>query len=390
MKVLLVDDDSDIRSLLRVVLESEGHEVAECSDAVAAMGECQRVVFPLIILDWELGDINGVQLCRQIRALPRGDESVILMFTVRNSPEDLQMILDAGADDYLQKPADIKWLKIRLKISASHAENKIARKTAERQLAVARAKEIDIGSRIQQNLLLGKPPVDFRSVEVFAHSIPSQKVDGDFYDFYKHNERCFDLVVGDVMGKGVAAALLGAAVKSQILHAIQELKSQTCGAPPRLRDILAFVQTKVTQQLIDLGKFVTLCYARFCLEENKAEIINCGHPRAIHYRAADRRCDLISGNNLPVGVIGDESFTETTIDFHRGDMILFYSDGLTESRSKEGEFYGEARLADFVKTNRRMPLQAFGDALYHHIQCFAEGGSSKDDRTCVAVRLCEE
>ena len=108
MKVLLVDDDLDVRSLLKMLLMSQGHEITECSNGMSALQTYQEDSFPLLIVDWELGDIDGIQLCRQIRELPNGDECVIMMFTGRSSSEDLQRILDSGADDYLQKPVDIK------------------------------------------------------------------------------------------------------------------------------------------------------------------------------------------------------------------------------------------------------------------------------------------
>ncbi len=387
MKVLLVDDDLDVRSLLKMLLMSQGHEITECSNGMSALQTYQEDSFPLLIVDWELGDIDGIQLCRQIRELPNGDECVIMMFTGRSSSEDLQRILDSGADDYLQKPVDIKWLKIRLKISVSQAENKAARKLAERQLAAARMKEIDIGSRIQKNLLLGTPPEHYAGIDIVAHSIPSQKVDGDFYDFYCHDDHCFDLVIGDVMGKGIPAALLGSAVKSQILHAIQELKTQTLGKPPALSRIMKLVQMKVTQHLIELEKFVTLCYARFYLEEKKIELVNCGHMRTIHYRSADRVCELIPGENLPLGVIYEEEFIETVVSLAERDLVLFYSDGITDVRSESGEFFGENNLVHYVTNQIDLPLDQFIDSLCRRVILFSKKGSTYDDQTCVAVRI---
>ena len=92
-------------------------------------------------------------------------------------------------------------------------------------LAEARRREVEIGARIQQTLLFGQLPTDLNGVEVAALTIPSQQIDGDFYDFFQHTRQCLDVIVGDVMGKGVPAALFGAAIKSHFLRALSQLLS---------------------------------------------------------------------------------------------------------------------------------------------------------------------
>jgi len=387
MKVLVVDDDHDIRNLLKVILLASGHEVVDCYDAHSAYEICKKESFSLIVLDWELGEMSGIALCRRIRNLPHGQQSVILMFTGRNSPEDLQIIMEAGADDYLSKPVDAKLLKVRIRISESQAENKTARIKAEQQLAETRAKEIDIGSKIQQDLLLGSPPQNFAGLQMFAHSIPSQKIDGDFYDFYEHNDDCIDMVVGDVMGKGIAAALLGAAVKSRLLHAINRLKTKTLGKPPQTCDILSIVQSSMTDHLIELGKFVTLCYARFILSEQRLVFVCCGHTRTLHYHCETGTCELISGENLPIGIIYDETYQEITVEYTPGDIILFYSDGITEARNNTGVLYGEKLLSKFIKQNHQLELEQLVNSLNKDVERFAKINASNDDRTCVAIRI---
>src|SRR4026208_2312460 len=107
MKVLIVEDDIVTQRLFEMILLSRGHKVTVCQDAEAAWEEYQKEPYPLIILDWLLPGMDGLQLCYQLRALPHGDRSVILMVTTRNQPEHLREVLDAGADDYLAKPVDI-------------------------------------------------------------------------------------------------------------------------------------------------------------------------------------------------------------------------------------------------------------------------------------------
>ncbi len=390
MKVLIVDYDRDVRSLLKLVLNKQGHEIVEHFNGDEAYQACLKDNFPLIIMDWELSGLSGVELCRKIRALPFGDYIVILMFTGRSSPEDLQRILDAGADDYIQKPVDMKWLKIRLKIALNNAEIKTARWEAEQQLADARNKEIETGSRIQQSLLLGKPPTDVPGVQIAAFTIPSQKVDGDFYDFYLHHQDCLDIVIGDVMGKGIPAALIGAAIKKNILHAISHLKSASQGKPPPLNHILTYVQKEVSDRLIELNKFVTLCYARFYLTEKRMEYINCGHTRMIYSNQADHGCVEIDNTNLPIGVVHDEEYKVSEMHFSLGDVFLMYSDGITETRCDKGEFFGEERLMDAVSKNSSLHPELMIRRINGQLKRFSQTGKAHDDQTYVSIRILDK
>ncbi len=186
--------------------------------------------------------------------------------------------------------------------------------------------EVQIGSDIQQILLLGQPPEDFPDLEVAALTIPSQRIDGDFYEFVKHHERCLDVIVGDVMGKGIPAALLGAATKSHFLRAIGRLVSDS--APGKLAEptgIVSAVAAAVTKQLIDLESFVTLCYARIDLEKYQLDLVDCGHTRTIHFNRELGTCVFLRGNNLPLGVLEGETYSQISVPLQPGDVLLFYS-----------------------------------------------------------------
>jgi sigma-54 dependent transcriptional regulator, acetoin dehydrogenase operon transcriptional activator AcoR len=134
VKTLIVEDDSGMRSLFELLLRRLGHEVTGCSDAELAWETYRQGGYQLIILDWLLPGMDGLELCRRMRSLPYGDTTFILMITARNRPEDLQKALEAGADDYLTKPLDVDLLKVRLTIVEQQVQNLIERKRAEAKL----------------------------------------------------------------------------------------------------------------------------------------------------------------------------------------------------------------------------------------------------------------
>nr|HYT91935.1 FHA domain-containing protein [Gemmataceae bacterium] len=127
-------------------------------------------------------------------------------------------------------------------------------------------------AQIQRALLLGRPTIDLKSqLRADAISIPALAVGGDFYDFFAYDQ-VLDMVIGDVMGKGVQAALVGAATRLHLLRAINNLLASNPGRLPEPKDILGLVVADVYQHFTDIGTFVTLCYARFDLGERRVQI----------------------------------------------------------------------------------------------------------------------
>ncbi|MFM8552862.1 MAG: response regulator, partial [Nitrospiraceae bacterium] len=140
MNVFLVDNAPHITRQLEQVLQQSGHEVTVFQDAESAWGVCQNRLAPLIVLDQDLPGMgeDGLDLCRRIRQLPRGDQPVLLVVTARSQPQELAAILDAGANDYLAKPIDQAVLAIRLAVIVRMAVDHQARKQAEAQLVERR------------------------------------------------------------------------------------------------------------------------------------------------------------------------------------------------------------------------------------------------------------
>ena len=269
------------------------------------------------------------------------------------------------------------------------SEDITERKRAQEELARAREQEVEIGFKIQQTLLLDQPPRDVPGVRVAALTIPSQRIDGDFYDFFKHRDDCLDVIVGDVMGKGIPAALLGAATKSHFLQALSRLISLAApGTLPEPKDIVTLAHSEVARQLIELESFVTVCYARFDLREPIASISwTAATPRRFISRRSTGTCAMLQGENLPLGVSEREIYEQIRVPLHTGDVLLFYSDGLTETRNSAGELFGIERLAECVRTHGRLEPEALIDRIRQAAVAFSNSETFGDDLTCVAVRI---
>ena len=271
-------------------------------------------------------------------------------------------------------------------------EQRVADRTAELQAANAalqraREREFEIGFRIQQTLLLDLPPADIPELQVAALSLPSQRIDGDFYAFLELQDRCLDVIVGDVMGKGIPAALLGAATKSQFLMALSQLLAAgRNGNLPEPREIVTRAHAELVRQLIDLDSFVTLCYARLDMHRRQLYLVDCGHTPAIHWHARTGRCELLRGDNLPLGVRQDEIYSQISVAFEPGDLLFFYSDGITEARNAAGELFGMERLQECVGGAGEMEPERLVETVRKAVATFTGSGKLADDLTGVAVR----
>jgi len=138
MHLLLADDDEAMRDLLEAVLTEHGHTVEKYADGEAVWAAFERLPAPMLILDWQMPKLDGLEVCRRVRAHPAGQATFLLMITSRSGLDNLDSVLDAGADDYLAKPVTPADLAARLRIAEKGIENAAARRNAENELRKAR------------------------------------------------------------------------------------------------------------------------------------------------------------------------------------------------------------------------------------------------------------
>jgi PAS domain S-box-containing protein len=258
------------------------------------------------------------------------------------------------------------------------------------ELEVAHEREFKIGSEIQQTLLVDPLPTELRGLRVAALSVPSEQIDGDFYYFYKHEDQRVDLIVADVMGKGIPAALLGAATKSNFLESLCHLlDASPVGVLPQPKEIVTLAHAVMARQLIDLESFVTLCYVRFDPDRRTVEFVDAGHTGLIHYKAATGRCELLHGDNLPLGFRTDEIYNQQSVSFEASDLLVLYSDGLTEMRNRADELFGPVRLTQCIESNCALEPEDLVAAIRKAVFAFAESESPADDLTCVVIKFVE-
>jgi serine phosphatase RsbU (regulator of sigma subunit) len=243
-------------------------------------------------------------------------------------------------------------------------------RTEEALLAIR--KELEIARRIQTSILPEAMP-EIKGVRVAAQYAPMSEVAGDFYDFLIVDDRRLGVLIADVSGHGVPAALVASMVKVAIAA-----QAEHADNPARVMEGLNSVLSGKLQ-----GQFVTAAYLFLDLEAGAGRYSAAGHPPLLHYRAADQSIDDVVENGLILGIMPFASYQTRALSLGSGDRFLLYTDGVLEA-DQNGEEYGEAR----VKRVLSQPLSAdeICRSLGREVNDWSQGVAG-DDVTIVAVAI---
>ena len=236
--------------------------------------------------------------------------------------------------------------------------------------------ELDLAREIQNNLLPSLYPVN-SIFELIGYNLPSKEVGGDYYDFISLNDKLVGVVIGDIAGKGIPAALL-----MSNLQAAFRICASSAG---NTREVMQQVNIHITQTTAP-EKFATLFYGVLNTQTLTMEYTNGGHNYPILWRH-NGTYQLLSEGGIIIGVIEDAIYQSKTVKFESGDSLVFYTDGITEALSPDEEQYGEMRLIDSIKNSAHMSAQNILDTILENVIEFTHGYLQSDDLTLVVLKM---
>ncbi len=401
MKVLIAEDDDDLRRLLAAMVSAHRFEAVEARDGQEAFALVQTESFPIVITDWLMPRMDGMELIRAIRAREDNPYTYIIMLTGASDGTAFRRGMEAGADDLLAKPWRAEELLARLNVAhrimrlqrdLDHANRTLRRSNRELEFFRERVmRELEGAARVQESLLPGTLAT-LPGLKVSWSLMPCEELAGDVLNVLPLDQHRVALYVLDVSGHGVSAALLSVQLsrllnpdvtQSQLLRRPVNGSGRAEIASPRsvMEELNKLFQMDPTEP-----QFFTLVYGILDLRSREFRFSSAGHPGPIIVHR-DRRPEVVTVPGTPIGMLRSGSWTDVAITVAPGDRLVLYSDGIVEASSPGGEMFGDHRLLEVIDTGRAMPVGTCCGAVMEHLEAWVGTHRLQDDCSLLVVEV---
>jgi phosphoserine phosphatase RsbU/P len=375
-KVVLVVDDAPAN--IHVVNEILHHtyKVRIATNGAKALELANGTPAPdLILLDVVMPGMDGYEVCTRLKANPLTRDIPVIFLTGQTEITDETRGFEVGAVDYIHKPFSPAVVAARVQ---THLALRETREQLARQLQTIRG-ELETARQIQLSILPQEIP-RFAGLDIAARYIPMTSVAGDFYDFIVVDEKRIGILIADVSGHGVSAALIASMLK--IAFAAQ---SDHASDPVRVLSGLNEILCGKFQ-----GHYVTAAYALIDTEARTLRYAGAGHPPLVVREKASGKTRGVVENGLFLGYFPQAAYSAVEIPFREGDSVLFYTDGISEMANPSEEQFGEEHLKLFLDEHHGLPASQFADSLLDRLSLWsgrASGEEGDDDVTLLAVHF---
>jgi phosphoserine phosphatase RsbU/P len=238
-------------------------------------------------------------------------------------------------------------------------------------------KEMEIARTIQMNLLPKVFP-SLENIDISAMSLPAKKVGGDYYDFIPLSDGRYGIVIADVSGKGVPAAILLATIRASLLIEAQQENADVLSVISRLNHMACRDATN--------NMYITMVYGILDPEKMTFEYTNAGHAYPLLFETSKRLKQLKTGGNF-LGILENVDYKSQNIEIRSGQTFILYSDGVTDTMNTSGELFGLDRLKKHIKSKLNHTAQEIRDFVYDACIEFREGAEQFDDFTLVIMKI---
>jgi len=402
--LLVVDDNETNRELLVRHLESQGHTVAQAKNGRRALEMIQKDRFDLVLLDVMMPEMNGYHVLTHMKSDISWKNIPVIMISALEEMDSVVQCIELGAEDYLPKPFNPVLLKAR--INACLEKKRL--RDIEQLYAKRMELELDMGQQIQRSFLPDALP-QLPGWEIAAFFQAARQVAGDFYDaFLLCNGKQVGLVIADVCDKGVGSALFMALFRSLIrvfsghTHLCDHLcESFIAASRKRAGDMIiqqetidgehtnpliavALTNDYIEQNHSEMGMFVTLFFGVLNPETGLLSYINAGHEPLFIVGPTGVKVRL-QPTGPAAGMMPDAKFKIEHVQLEPGDILIGYTDGVTEARSSNGELYTKKRLQSLLDqpvASAPELLERIENSLFKYTQ----NAPQSDDITLLAVQ----
>jgi sigma-B regulation protein RsbU (phosphoserine phosphatase) len=365
--ILLVDDNPTNLQVLFQTLEGVGCKLLIAKNGNGALTIARKALPDLILLDIMMPDIDGYEVCRQLKADPATAAIPVIFLSALGETEDKVKGLHLGAVDYITKPFQPDEVIARVNTHLTIDRLKREVESQKDQLE----HELEVVSEVQRKLLPKKLP-EIDGFKLAVHYETSRYAGGDYYDIIKIPGNQWGFLIADAEGHSAPAAVLMA---------------MTCAlfrAYPDSADDPAAVLHYLNQHLCKVAdpSFMTALYAVYDVGQQTMRIARAGQPLPMIYRSSEKNVfELDCPGVYPLGIEPyDIEIPLTEIKLMPGDRFLVYTDGLSERFNAEGEYYGEERLLQPLATDSVSTPQDVVAAIMRDVEQFAGDHPADDDQ----------
>ena len=375
-KLILVVDDTPLNiSVITGALKDTYRTKVATSGAKALAVAAADEKPDLILLDVMMPEMDGYEVCRRLKADPTTREIPVIFLTAQTDAEDETRGFQVGAVDYVHKPFSPAVMKTRVHTHLALRETR--EKLAQQLLAIQ--KELETARLIQLSILPQTlPQID--GLDIAARYVPMASVAGDFYDFIVVDNKHVGILIADVSGHGMPAALIASMLKIA-------LAAQSAHA-----DDPARVLHGLNQALC--GKFqhhyVTAAYVFVDMQKRTLSYAAAGHPPLLMWGTASSGVRDVTENGLFLGMFDFATYSSINVPLAPGDRGLLYTDGISETNNPEGAEFGNERFRQFLETQKNGSANQLADGLLEELARWSARGEGKDlddDITMVTIHV---
>ena len=403
MRLLIADDDKLLQALLVAMLKDHDFEVSVVNDGAEAWDVLQRQHHPIVLTDWAMPHLSGLELIQRIRNHPDDEYTYIIVLTGRLDRQSFRDGMAAGADDFLTKPCSAEEIDARLTVARrimtlqhqlAQTNRTLRRSNRELKFFKERVQqELSAAARVQESLLPSNVP-QLPGLSIHWKVQPTVELAGDVLNVFMLDTNHLALYVLDVSGHGVSAALLSAQL-SRLLSPVptqsQLLMSRRNGDTPAELASPVEVLSELNRLFPmnpDAPQFFTLVYGVLDIRSGVLRYATAGHPGPIVARH-DGQTSALEVAGTPIGLIPFGSWSEREIQLETGDLLVLYSDGVVEAMDSSGQMFGEERLVNLIgeAAAAEIPLTDLCDQILANIDTWNADWPHNDDRTLLTLRL---
>ncbi|TNF94375.1 MAG: response regulator [Gammaproteobacteria bacterium] len=395
-RVLVVEDSATERFRIAALLAKLGYEVIQTENGQEAMEWLKGNRAAIVLSDWSMPVMTGLELCRWVKQEAFGDPYFILV-TGRDTTSDLVAGMEAGADDFIAKPFNREELRVRLiagqrmmkrmmKMRQSlERQNLELQQYIEREARAAEQTKQDLA--MASEMLVDLLPGDVTltpSMNITGVFKPAAAIGGDFYNFFKLDEQHIGFYLLDVAGHGIPSALLSFTLARTILPTPRNESILFDQAGVRSPSSVVSELNKRFVSHISSGQYFTIIYGVIDVASGNGKICQAAHPHPFMI-STDGTTDTLGDGGLPVGILPDADYEDTLFHLPEGGRLVVFSDGITECENPENKPFGTERFMNIMAARRLEPLQQATDLAFQEVLEWQANGEQNDDMTFIAL-----